>query len=394
MVNVQYKAKIACKWVYEGSETDIETESISNVLLDYDYDNNNMPLIYLTANLRTSVYNNMIKHAEDSNSKLYLEIKNYNMNESNPSGVVDIKQQFTYFMPNSVDFDEDLIADASESNGSESAYNRVTIGLVYDGILNKNRKNFKDNIYSEINKSTLVYLGLKHFSKLCINKIAARKLPVTIMPPLTTVSQYLKYVDELYPIYLYGYRFFNDFNCTYFLNEKDVYVPDGSGDYSTVKINIDNTTDADTATPGLYIDGSSGMYIMHCDADYSTFDKDKKLTKQTSDVVGVDKKGNTVDVTLSSDTGRTSYVRTKDSTSRIKFKMMKYNTTVSVTKNLVNGRYFTPNKIYMISNYKANSAYDGRYVLSRKQVVYQVQDGDFVPTVSLYLRLMVDFKNL
>jgi hypothetical protein len=392
--NIQYKAKIACKWVYGSKETDIETEAISSILLDYDYDNTNMPLIYITLNIKSTLYNQMIVHAEDDNSKIYLEIKNYNMNENNAIGVVDIKQQFTYFMPNSVNFDEDLIKDAAENNTTETAYNRTTIGLVYDGVLDKNRKNFPDNIYSEINKSTLVYLGLKHFKKLCINKITPTELPTMIMPPLTTVAQYLAYIDKLYPIYVYGYRFFNDFDCTYLLNERDVYVPNGSGDYKTVQINIDNTTDTDTATQGLDIDSKNKMYILNCDADSSTFEKDKKLAKQTSDIVGVNKKGETQELSISSDSERTTYVYTEDNSKRIKFNAMKYNTTVSVVKNLVNGRYFTPNKVYMVNNYKANSEYDGRYVLSRKQVVYQIQDGNFVPTTSLYLRLMVDFKSL
>jgi hypothetical protein len=320
------------------------------------------------------------------------------MNEDNPTGEVEIKQQFTYFMPSKVDTDEDLIEDASDANGMETSYNRVTIGLIYDGMLNKNRKNFSDQIYASINKSTLVYLGLKHFKKLCINKITPTDMTYVVVPPLTTVSEYLNYIDSLKDIYKYGYRFFNDFNCTYFLNEKGVYAPDGSGDYNTVTIDIEKSTSVVTANPGMTIDKKNKLYLIYCNADDTTFDRDTKLAKQTSNIVGVDKNGNTTDVSVTdsstSENEKTTYVRTRDSEARIKFKMMKYNTTISVSKNLVTGRYFTPNKIYMVKNYKSNSDYDGRYVLSRKQVVFQIEDGDFVPTTSLYLRLIVDFKSL
>jgi hypothetical protein len=178
------------------------------------------------------------------------------------------------------------------------------------------------------------------------------------------------------------------------LNEKGTYVSDGSGDYKTVTIEIEKSTEVATAIPGITVDKKNKVYTVCCDANSSTFSRDTKLAKQTSNIVGVDKNGNTTDVAITSDNERTTYVRTGDSEARIKFKLMKYNTTVSVSKNLLCGRYFTPNKIYMVKNYKANSDYDGRYVLSRKQVVYQVEDGDFVPTTSLYLRLIVDFKNL
>ena len=48
----------------------------------------------------------------------------------------------------------------------------------------------------------------------------------------------------------------------------------------------------------------------------------------------------------------------------------------------------------MVKNYKDNKEYDGRYVLFKKDVVYQLKDGDFVPTVSLSPRRMVDFSRL
>ena len=395
-VNIQYKAKISAKWILGKDEYNIETNSISSVLIEHDYDNNNLPLIYLIVNLKSSIYNQMVNNSENKKSKIYLEIKNYNMNEDNPIGIVDIKNQFTYFMPKNQNYEQDIIDEASKNNNDESAYIRVAIGLMNQSMLDKNRKNFEDKIFDGINKPTLVYRALKHYKKLCINNISATKLPVTIMPPMSTVSEYLEYVDDLYDIYKYGYRFFNDFDCTYLLNERDIYVPNGSGDYSTVLINIDDVGSPEGSTPGLVIDKDAKMYKLECNADDSNFNKDKKLSNNSSNVVGVDYKGNKVDISVGSseENEKTHYIRTGSTEAKLKFGLLKYNTVIFVNKSLVNGRYFTPNKIYMVKNYKDNKEYDGRYVLFKKSVSYQLQDGDFVPTVSLGLRMMVDFKSL
>ena len=39
-VNIQYKAKISAKWILDKDEYNIETNSISSVLIEHDYDNN------------------------------------------------------------------------------------------------------------------------------------------------------------------------------------------------------------------------------------------------------------------------------------------------------------------------------------------------------------------
>ena len=395
-VNIQYKSKITVKWVLGKEETDIIKESIQSILISHDYDNLNLPLIYIIVNLKSSVYTKMVNNEKNKDSKIYLEIKNYNMNEDNPIGIVDIKNQFTYFMPKNQNYEQDIIDEASKNNNDESAYIRVAIGLMSQSMLDKNRKNFEDKIFDGINKPTLVYRALKHYKKLCINNISATKLPVTIMPPMSTVSEYLEYVDDLYDIYKYGYRFFNDFDCTYLLNERDIYVPNGSGDYSTVLIKIDKPNTDDASNPGLNIDSKAKMYKLTCSADSTDFNKDKKLSNGSANVVGINAKGDKVDITVgtSDDNEKTHYVRTGNTEAKLKFNILKYDTVVSVSKELVNGRYFTPNKIYMVKNYKDNKEYDGRYVLFKKDVVYQLKDGDFVPTVSLSLRRMVDFSSL
>ena len=53
-----------------------------------------------------------------------------------------------------------------------------------------------NDIYCDINKSTLVYLCLTHVKKLCINSVADKEISRIAMPTMSSVDDYLEYVEE------------------------------------------------------------------------------------------------------------------------------------------------------------------------------------------------------
>ena len=63
-VNIQYKAKITVKWILGKEEYDIENSSIQTILITHDYDNLNLPLIYIILNLKSSMYTKMVNNED------------------------------------------------------------------------------------------------------------------------------------------------------------------------------------------------------------------------------------------------------------------------------------------------------------------------------------------
>ena len=59
-ISVSYSYKITANFVLDGKEEPIL--SITSVITNYDYDNNNIPIIYMGLNLETSLYNKMVKN--------------------------------------------------------------------------------------------------------------------------------------------------------------------------------------------------------------------------------------------------------------------------------------------------------------------------------------------
>ena len=56
-ISVSYTYKIDAKFILNGVEEPILTEGITSIITNYDYDKNNIPIIYMGVRLETALYN-------------------------------------------------------------------------------------------------------------------------------------------------------------------------------------------------------------------------------------------------------------------------------------------------------------------------------------------------
>ena len=384
--NAQYKYKISAYWIHGNEETEIESSYISYAFIDRDYDNNNMPIFYMILNLPTTLHNKMMDGQKKD--KILMTIKHYNANEKNPADIVDIKGQFYYFMPTNADYNEELAVAEKEQTGIESAYSRVTIGLILPEVINDNRRTINSDIYCDINKATLVYLGLTHVKKLCINNIADKEIPRIAMPTMSSVDDYLEYIDTNFGVYKLGYRYFHDFDVTYLLNESAVYIPNGTKEPKLVCINISSNISDDAITAGMTILDDS--YQIDASSSDCVVLIDKNTTTAVSKIVQVGDKTGSSAVAKLDEGEKTEYTRDNRSADRIRYNAKKYEVTIAVTKPYLDDEVFTPNKVYKVLNYDKYRDQDGRYILYRKQTAFENKDGEFVSSTTLNLRKKVE----
>lgn len=387
---VQYKSKVEIKWINGNTIQTIEPTYISNIIIDRDFDIKNAPILYMIANLPTTLCNKMID-AQKTTGRIHLKISHYNSLENNPMNEVDIDKDFNYIMPTNADNNEELAKGEIEHAGMETAYSKMTIGLLNKQVVNDNRKMIKSDIYRNINKATLTYLGVKHVKKLCINSIADKDIDAIVIPTMSSVNDYLKYIDDRYGIYKLGYRYFHDFDITYLLNESANYIPNGNRESKLVTININSNVSEDSNNLGMYI--LSDSYQLDVSSTDSNVTIDKNTTTAVTKIARVDDiKGKTDEAVLDSDNAsdKVEYVRDDRSAARIRYNAKKYEVCVSVTKSYVDDELFTPNKVYKVKNYEKYKEHDGRYILYRKQTVYENKDGEFIPTTTLNLRKKVE----
>lgn len=385
-VQVQYKAKVSVKWIHGKEITEIKSSYISNICIDRDYDNANMPVLYMILNIPTTLFNKMIDGQKKD--RILLNISHYNVLEDNPRDIEDIKGKFYYFLPTNADSNDELAQQEKEQTGVETAYSRVTMGLILPEVINDNRRVIHSDIYRDINKATLVYLALNHVSKLCINNIADKNIDVISMPSMSSVNDYLKYIDDEYGIYNLGYRYFHDFDITYMLNESGTYIPNGSKEHKLVFINVNSNIANSSVSLGMYI--NDDCYQIDVSSSDAVVNIDKNTTVAVSRIAMVDdSKGKTGEAKLE-DGNKVEYVRDKRTASRIRYNAKKYDVSIDISKPYLDDELFTPNKVYKVKNYEKYKDQDGRYILYRKQTMYQNKDGEFVPTTMLSLRKKVE----
>ena len=386
----EYKSEITASWIYGDKETKIEPSSITYILFNYDYDNANMPLAYMSLNLKTSLYNNMVEHMNDS--KIFLDIKRFNVNAKEPVKATDVCEQFQYFLPSDKNRNQYLTNSATEHNQDETSYLHIVIGLIKSEVYDENKRAFDDMVFTG-NLSTLVYRGLDHVKRLCINTVSSNiDLEDAEILPMSSVKEYLDYIDDNWGIYDYGFRYFHDYRTTYLLDEDPHYVPNGNSQYSSVHINILEDTDIAATTGGVTIDKDNSQYILNIGTSHCGFGSGKVMDVALTDKVSIDDEGNITSSPISSNrkaSKKVVYDRGTSGSKATLFSINKYKVTLTISRPQLDGHLFTPNKQYFVKGHENDKDFDGQYALWQKRVVYQMKDGYMIPTTSLVLRKVV-----
>lgn len=396
---IQYKYILnSISWIYDGKETVIIPESVKSMIFEYDYDNANRPIIYLNINLKSSLYNKMRLHKDDS--KILLVLNKYNINEENAAKIVDIKDQFDYIIPgNDKDYTEDL---TEEADTEEESYRSVVIGLIQSESLENNNKEIDSGWFKNVNKAGLLLYGLPDNKKICIESFEVdEKYDVVLIPPTKRVSEYTQYIHE-YADDLYdgGYRFFDDFDILYILSQNGNYTPNGSTDYGTIIVDIRSLLDSVSINNGMIKDSDSSSYSIYLDGSDISFNDNEGLhSMDVGKYTLVNNDGTTKDVKVNSDntvsrySGK-AYKRTfnndKHTGTNTKTDVEMYNTTLSFSKAQIDPSLITPNKEYQVKCFEEYSKYNGKYILSKKRVNLIIENGEYVPTTTVSLRKVVN----
>lgn len=444
---LHYKARINVSLISGNEEIKFLQESIKSVIVDCDYDNYNMPIIYINLALKSDMYNRMVTEADSS--KIYLNIQKYNVLEQNGAYIDDIKDQFKYKIPSDLDYNSSLGTESEEHSDTESeAYINATIGLIKEEIISDNKKTF-GGIYYGINKSTLAYSGLMDMEKVCIEPFPENEtFDCLIIPAMSTVTEFIKYInDNVKKLYKTGYRYFHDFDITYLLSESGEGIKNGISSYGSIVINSCDTVLDQSKSLGVACDPSTKSYIIYVDSNASGMDLDKTSAESVDTAVMVDENGNTKKVSVNqqgvsnettetvpkaksigssyevtainadgsgkddksggdeptNNSERKEFVRTGQTDKKYMKGDYKSNLQVSSNGNgalvqfsrlQLDDSIITPNKEYLLTNYNGsernyNGSYDGGYILSAKRTTYTMEDGEFIPSVNISLRKIV-----
>lgn len=392
-ISVSYSYKIDAKFVLNNKEEPILKEGISSIITNYDYDNNNIPIIYMGVKLETSLYNKMVNNSESGT--ITLTIKR-SKNSNNFSTYKDyIKDRFTYTMSTNPDYNTTIEKQSETDNKIAQNYKEGFLALIQLNTTDNNKK-IINNIIKDSNMASIIHKYTSHMN-MVMEPIHNDKLfKFLIIPPLESIAKLLSYLNKQSVFYREGYRYFVDFDKTYLLSAEGNSVDSKDGTFSTIIINVSDPAKNEIShQTGIITDYENKAYIINVNANNTTIDIKKSEEKIFNKIMGVDSYGNTKEVNL--DIPRSNGSSDKLRLERVPLDNMDYidylkdnieNTSIifSITKTEVDSSLITPNKEYIVRNYPSFENYNGRYVLSYKKEVFLNQNNKFINSIIFGLR--------
>lgn len=393
MVNNLFRYNVSALYINGDEVTEIMPESISSLATVYDYDNKNMPILYMEFNVKADLYDAMVINIETA--RIILTIKRYDKKAASGLERIFIRKEFSYLMETDPDYHKPLEKLENSREPIETSYKRGIIALMDTESLDNNSVQYND-IFKNSNMISIVHRYTKHMRMIIEPFTYNETIPCLIIPPITSIRALLKFLNECYPFYDKGYRYFRDFDRTYLLSNEGNPVDDNTDMYDTMIIEIMDTTAVETKSSGIYTDPNQKAYVMQVDALDTNVSIDIVRNKEFNAIVGVDTFGDseTVDLFTNIDDQKEKVLLSRVYNLRylenVKAQIDNGTVVLQLKRTEIDSSIITPNKEYIIKNYREYSEYNGRYILSSKRDVYLQQNNEFISNTILTFRKMLD----
>lgn len=389
-----YKYQIELNLMIGDKNYEISSNSIRTIMPSYDYDKNTMPTIYLGVRLDTDMYDRLV---QNSNTAL-LSMRIFKTNENSTVSFNEpyIEGRFIYNMSSDPNYNKsyEQLVSAGQTTDLNDNYLEGNIGLMSVDLIDDNKKLFND-IVKDTDLISIVH-RYTHHMKMCIEPFDNNdKIDQFIIPPITSITKLLSYINSNYCFYKSGYRFFRDFNRTYLLSAKGNPVSDDTNKYDSIIISIRDPLDDMGKVNSMELDSENHAYIINVSANDTSIKVNKLVNHEFNSIIGIDTLGNVSEAELNiPDTPETSkkYILERVATNNFdkilntKNQIESISVAMTISKTEIDGTILTPNKQYQIRNYEANRQYDGKYILSFKKEVLLRQDDNYISSVMFGLR--------
>lgn len=390
MINTYYRYKISAVFTYDNEVIDMPNESITAVVGNFDYNAHNMPIIYLYFRVNSRLYDLLV--ANTDTGTIILTVKKYDRSTVSSLDRKVIEHEFSYIMPTDADYHKPLDQLEKDKDRSEESYKVGVLALLGKDTLDDNSV-FYNDIIKNSNMISIVHKYTQHMNMIIEPFTNNENVGTLIIPPMSRITSLLKFLNDFCPFYDKGYRYFRDFGKTYLLSNSGNPVSDGSDDYNTVVINIMDTSDPISKSVGMDIDKERKAYVLTVDAMDTHMDIDLTREKEYNSIVGISNSGDTVQMDLdtknSKDKQKIYLYRTFDDDNleyrvkNIKTEIDSSSVILQLTRTELDTSVITPNKEYIIQNYREFQEYNGRFILVSKKEVLIQQDNEFISNTSL-----------
>ena len=218
------------------------------------------------------------------------------------------------------------------------------------------------------------------------------KYDQVIIPPIDSISQYIKYLnDNLGTFYDTSYRFFIDFDTTYIVSSSGNAIRARNQYIYTIVIDIREIDVNVSEEPGAYVDLRAGKYTIGIDASKVEYSKNNVSNKIVNKVTVINSKGDVFEQDITDNKANVTNTinqvmnvsnNDQNTINPIVYNIESANVTISIVKNDLDASLFTLNKEYIIND-PVHESYSGKYILLQSQQLFIKQNGSFIMSTVL-----------
>ena len=379
-----------------NKSTDILPETVKYIIIDYDYRQRVMPVIYMNMNLEPSVYNKMVPN--QGKGKIYFKLYRRNVSSTSAVDQSCIYSQFDYYMtddPNAYKKLDEQTAPAG------TAYKNCTIGLIKSELTDQNKKIF-EGVYKNTNTMSLIQNATSHMKMVIqpfVNNVSFDQLSC---PTIGSVGQFIQYINSQYSFYNGPYTYFMDFDKTYLRSNDGMYIDAKDGLYPYIAFDIRDLTEYQAHTTGMVFDKDQKAYIIYSDGNSAKIITDRGTSQLASNVIAVTSDGQTTSATIDTSAitnispsidGATVIKSDDPNAAKVAASGVEENAgLLVVTKADMDTRVFTPNRQFLLSNYEDNPKYCGTYYMVYKKEIYLRVGNVLKSQMTIGLKRISGFK--
>lgn len=377
---LEYKYEIEVSWNFGGTLTPIPIEHIRSLIIDSDFDNKHMPILYLTINTGKKLLDKIILNKNDST--LMIDVKKFAVKDNR--FVEDyIKDEFLYFLPDDINY-TDNFEYTEEQAQRDDVFRQTIIGCIKMDTINRNKKLFNKVFLGASNMDVALY-ALKDIGDLVIEPMLSNRYDELKIPPIDTISKLLDYLNYRESFYTTPFRFFIDFKCAYLMSSSTSGIPIKGDNINDVFIRVCDPNNSEAYFEGMSKDAESNMYIIPVDAKNTNVYEDNMTEKSFNKLYGITGSGAKKEVNININVSKNSTEKTK--IIRVPYENMGLldiikntveggSNVLTISKSNIDCSVITMNKHYTIKNYEKYQKIDGDFIISRKKEIF-VKEGEY-----------------
>ena len=388
-VAYKYKYSASAQILFDKEDVeDIDSEHIGEFIIDYGYDEFTMPTIYMNLTLKDSIIYKMIEKQNTATIVFTLQKFVYEDDKAPLVKLDYIKREFIYFLMD--DYTKSNVSDDLDEQGINLSH--IVIGLMDKELVNNTKKNFNGVISGDM--TSIVYSIINSGRDILIEPLEHNTdIKNLLIPSLNSKKKLLNYLNDMSCFYDTKFRYFNDFDVTYFLSGAGNNVQKKNDKYDTIYINITPYQVNSSVYEGMVTDAEKYNYILNISEQYASPLFNNIVDRTYTNIRGIDSSGetgteklNTTDENMTEEKFKNIKINNGNTTllKNIKSTIDQSKNPITISKSDIDTSVFTINRKYFID---ASDVYgvevNGQYLLGTKTEIFVREGKDFVVDVTM-----------